>query len=239
MYYFFGERIVFLFQEKKVTSAHPNVSFSPVHCLVPMPHYCAWPMLFGSRGPRKLLAVSRPFISDTSPECIDREGLERHRTGTRQARLHASVFDSRSPSTEFYVIDLTRNLFCSPLPFWELLGHPPCIFNPSSSKLSLGHFLDTNSVIYNKLSSFNSFFLFKQLWWQQWQADAFYMQHKTQYAISEFALSLFQSEANSLRTADVFPVVASLLPKNNDSFSRRVRLAAKTEKTGCSCRLHG
>ena len=156
----------------------------------PYAHYCAWPMLFGSRGPRKLLAVSRPFISDTSPECIDREGLERRRTGTSQARLHATVFDSRSPSTEFYVIDLTRNLFCSPLPFWELLGHPPCIFNPSSSKLSLGHFLDTNSVIYNKLSSFNSFFLFKQLWWQQWQADAFYMQHKTQYAISELPLSL-------------------------------------------------
>ena len=52
--------------------------------------------------------------------CIDREGLERRRTGTRQARLHVSVFDSRSSSTEFYVIDLTRNLFSSPLPFWAI-----------------------------------------------------------------------------------------------------------------------
>ena len=28
--------------------------------------------------------VVRPFVSDTSPKCIDREGLERRRTGTRQ-----------------------------------------------------------------------------------------------------------------------------------------------------------
>ena len=27
--------------------------------------------------------ISRPFVSDTSPKCIDREGLERRRTGTR------------------------------------------------------------------------------------------------------------------------------------------------------------
>ena len=39
------------------------------------------------------------------------------------------------------------------------------------------------------------------------------MQHNTQYAILELPKSLFQSEANSLRTADIFPVVASLLPK--------------------------
>ena len=31
----------------------------------------------------------------------------------------------------------------------------------------------------------------------------------------------------SLRTADVFPVVASLPPKNNVGFSRRVKLEAK------------
>ena len=28
--------------------------------------------------------VARTFVSDTSPKCIDREGLERRRTGTRQ-----------------------------------------------------------------------------------------------------------------------------------------------------------
>ena len=44
-------------------------------CLVPWPHYYAWPMHFGSCG---------PFLSDTSPKCIDREGLERCRTGTRR-----------------------------------------------------------------------------------------------------------------------------------------------------------
>ena len=33
---------------------------------------------------RDCLSVSRPFVSDTSPKCIDLEGLERRRTGTRQ-----------------------------------------------------------------------------------------------------------------------------------------------------------
>ena len=35
---------------------------------------------------RDCLGVSRPFVSDTSPKCIDREGLERRRTGTRQPK---------------------------------------------------------------------------------------------------------------------------------------------------------
>ena len=35
---------------------------------------------------RDCLGISRPFVSDTSPKCIDREGLERRRTGTRQNR---------------------------------------------------------------------------------------------------------------------------------------------------------
>ena len=33
---------------------------------------------------RDCLGVSRPFVSDTSPKCIDREGLERRRIGIRQ-----------------------------------------------------------------------------------------------------------------------------------------------------------
>ena len=33
---------------------------------------------------RDCLGVSRPFVSDTSPKCIDREGLKRRRTGTSQ-----------------------------------------------------------------------------------------------------------------------------------------------------------
>ena len=43
-------------------------------CLVPRPHYYARPMRFGSRGPK----------------CIDREGLERRRTGTRQVYVVVS-----------------------------------------------------------------------------------------------------------------------------------------------------
>ena len=34
---------------------------------------------------RDCLGVSRPFVSDTSPKCIYREGLERRRAGTRQS----------------------------------------------------------------------------------------------------------------------------------------------------------
>ena len=34
---------------------------------------------------RDCLGVSRPFVSDTSPKCIDREGLVRRRIGTRQS----------------------------------------------------------------------------------------------------------------------------------------------------------
>ena len=44
-------------------------------CLPTRPHYCARPMRFGSRG---------PFVPDTSLKCIDREGLERPRIGTKQ-----------------------------------------------------------------------------------------------------------------------------------------------------------
>ena len=52
----------------------PFLSHGVIFCLVPRPHYYARPMRFGSRGPRK-------FVSDTSPKCIDREGLKRRRTG--------------------------------------------------------------------------------------------------------------------------------------------------------------
>ena len=52
-------------------------------CLVPRPHYSARPMRFGSRD-----ASEKVFVSDTSPKCIDRESLERRRTGTRQSHDH-------------------------------------------------------------------------------------------------------------------------------------------------------
>ena len=38
---------------------------------------------------RDCLGVSRPFVSDTSPKCIDQEGLESCRTGTRPIAVRA------------------------------------------------------------------------------------------------------------------------------------------------------
>ena len=54
-------------------------------CLVPSPLYCARPMQFGWRGPSEF------FVSDNSPKCIEREGLERHRTGTREGLVVRSI----------------------------------------------------------------------------------------------------------------------------------------------------
>ena len=34
---------------------------------------------------------SGPFVSDTSPKCIDREGLKRRRTGTGQDESHFTL----------------------------------------------------------------------------------------------------------------------------------------------------
>ena len=41
------------------------------------------------------LGISRPFVSDTSPKCIDREGLERRRTGTRQHKHKHCSFQGK------------------------------------------------------------------------------------------------------------------------------------------------
>ena len=38
----------------------------------------------------------RPFVSDTSPKCVDREGLGRRRTGTTLARKKGET----SPTTD-------------------------------------------------------------------------------------------------------------------------------------------
>ena len=55
--------------------------------------YFSWPCeLFKNAHAcalRDCLGVSRPFVSDTSPKCIDREGLKRRRTGTRQGHSNA------------------------------------------------------------------------------------------------------------------------------------------------------
>ena len=60
----------------------PSLFFTDYPCLVPRSHFSSRPKRFGSRGPCE--NVSRPFASDTSPKRIDREGLGKRRTGTRQ-----------------------------------------------------------------------------------------------------------------------------------------------------------
>ena len=42
------------------------------------------------------MGVSRPFVSDTSPKCIDRDGLERRRTGTRQERYNFFPYSEKT-----------------------------------------------------------------------------------------------------------------------------------------------
>ena len=44
---------------------------------------------------RDCLGVSRPFVSDKSLKCIDREGLERCRTGTRQHKHKHRSFQGK------------------------------------------------------------------------------------------------------------------------------------------------
>ena len=63
-------------------------------CLVPRPHYYERPMRF--RSPAWSEKVFRPFISDTSPKSIDREGLKRCHTGTRQVLYIRSCILSNS-----------------------------------------------------------------------------------------------------------------------------------------------
>ena len=46
---------------------------------------------FSACAARVCLGFPRPFVSDTSPKWIDREGLEKSRTGTRQGLWLSSV----------------------------------------------------------------------------------------------------------------------------------------------------
>ena len=61
----------------------PPAAFFSSPCLVPRPHFTSRPKRFGS--PWSMV----PFASDTSPKRIDREGLGKRRTGTRQDPLLA------------------------------------------------------------------------------------------------------------------------------------------------------
>ena len=55
--------------------------------LIPRAHFSALSMRFGSRGPSDL-CFSRPYVSDTSPKSIYREGLGGRRGGTWQTMIH-------------------------------------------------------------------------------------------------------------------------------------------------------
>ena len=68
-------------------------------CLVPRPHFSSRPKRFGSRGPCE--NVSRPFASDKSPKRIDREGLGKRRTGTRQGGFYAMNFGFLELDSEY------------------------------------------------------------------------------------------------------------------------------------------
>ena len=60
-------------------------------CLVPRPHYYSPSDAFRVTWSEKVFdGVSRPFVSDTSSKCIDREGLERRRIGTRQRQAYCA-----------------------------------------------------------------------------------------------------------------------------------------------------
>ena len=71
--------------------------------------YFSWPCeLFKNAHAcalRDCLGVSRPFVSDTSPKCIDREGLKRRRAGTRQGTLHVDKIQVR-----FKIVNITHAL---------------------------------------------------------------------------------------------------------------------------------
>ena len=70
----------------KITIFTTCVLSRTICCLVPRPHYCALPMRFGSRGPRKFLGRSSR-IRHRNKLTEKKEGLKRRRTGTSQENL--------------------------------------------------------------------------------------------------------------------------------------------------------
>ena len=63
-----------------------------VTCLVLRPHFSSLPKCFRSRDPcENVKNVPRPFVSDTSLKRIDRDGLGKRRTGTRQQCNYSNV----------------------------------------------------------------------------------------------------------------------------------------------------
>ena len=64
-------RVLILFISIWIFDFGPKKVIGTFKKRAPGPHYCARLMRFGSRGP----GVVQSFVLDTSPKCIDREGL--------------------------------------------------------------------------------------------------------------------------------------------------------------------
>lgn len=63
--------------------------FFNIYLLVPRPHYPVRPLRFASRGASEF---SRPFVSDTSANCINREGLGRRQQNRLSETCHSENF---------------------------------------------------------------------------------------------------------------------------------------------------
>ena len=63
--------------------------FFNIYLLVPSPRYPERPVRFRSRG---LSEFSRPFVSDTSANCINREGLGRRQHNRLSEKCHSENF---------------------------------------------------------------------------------------------------------------------------------------------------
>ena len=78
----------------------------------------SWPVfawsqgLIIARGQWVWATWSEPFVSDTSPKCIDQEGLGRRRTGTRQdpGKGRSLIYASSHERTKFPYTSYTENL---------------------------------------------------------------------------------------------------------------------------------
>ena len=95
----------------------------------------SWPVfawsqgLIIARGQWVWATWSEPFVSDTSPKCIDQEGLGRRLTGTRQdpGKGRSIIYASSHGRTKFPYTSYTENLAkfgCLPGRVTKLVGSP-------------------------------------------------------------------------------------------------------------------
>ena len=90
----------------------------------------AWSQgLIIARGQWVWATWSEPFVSDTSPKCIDQEGLGRRLTGTRQdpGKGRSLIYPSSHGRTKFAYTSYTENLAkfgCLPGRVTQLVGSP-------------------------------------------------------------------------------------------------------------------